>query len=146
MELRHLQTSFCCYHNLVLLLEEIEGRFKRMFVVGYLPTTQEYQVLWIHEQMDPMSNLSEVLSVLGTFKDYVSAKAAVEMKLNELPVAEKIYTPGLLGFARFLQGYYLLYVSDASIVGNLASHKLYQVTGVKIIRLFTPSKDTTEEH
>ena len=144
MELRHLQTSFCCYHNLVLLLEEHEGRFKRMFIVGYLPSTEEYQVLRIVEQQDPMSDLTEVLSLVGTFRDYESAKAAIEAKFDRNSRCRKIYTPGLLGFARFLQGYYLLYVTDAVVVGNLASHKIYQVTGVRILRLFTLNKDTTE--
>lgn len=59
--------------------------------------------------------------------------------------SRKIYTPGLLGFARFLQGYYLLYLTDASVVGNLAGHKIYQIRSVRIVRLFIPSKDTTEE-
>jgi len=144
MELRHLQTRFCCYHNLALLLEEPEGRFKRMFVVGYLPTNQEYQVLRIDEQLDPNSSLAETLTVLGPFKNYEAAKAAIESRLERTSRCRKVYTPGLLGFARFLQGYYLLYVSDAVVVGNLASHKLYQVTGVRIVRLFTLSKDTTE--
>lgn len=145
MDLKHLHTSFCCYHNLALLLDEQEGVFKRMFVVGYLPSNQEYQLLRIDEQHDPMSNLTEILSVVGTFKDYEAAKAALEVKLGGSTRFRKIYSPGILGFARFLQGYYLLYVSDAAVVGNLASHRIYEITNVKILRLFTPRKDTTEQ-
>jgi hypothetical protein len=68
-----------------------------------------------------MSDLSEILTVFGTFKDYESAKLAIDMRIGKGVHTRKIYSPGLLGFAQYLQGYYLLYVSDAAIVGNIAS-------------------------
>jgi hypothetical protein len=45
MELKHLSTGYCCYHNIAMLIEEANDRLKRIFLIGYLPASEEYQVL-----------------------------------------------------------------------------------------------------
>jgi hypothetical protein len=57
------------------------------------------------------------LKVLGTFKTFVDARASVLSKVSRGANLKKIYTPGILGLARFLQGFYLVYVTTAEAVG-----------------------------
>lgn len=91
-------------------------------MIGYMPTTDEYQSLMLSYQTDPISSLREILTVLGTFKSFTDARERVMDRVSISSLLKKIYTPGILGLVRFLQGFYLMYVTGSEIVGEIGGN------------------------
>lgn len=50
---------------------------------------------------------------------------------------------GVVGFVKFLFGYYLILITRREVVGVIGHHVLYKVTDVRYVRLFEMPPDTT---
>ena len=66
-----------------------------------------------------MSSSSKVNSALD-FKEYTKCKTAC----------------GILGFVRFLEGYYLIMITAKKKVAKIGHHDIYQIKDMQMIRLF----------
>ena len=58
----------------------------------------------------------------------------VEDKEGELTEVADGY--GIVGFVKFLFGYYLILITKREVVGLIGHHVLYKVTDVRYVRLF----------
>ncbi|MFX7808458.1 hypothetical protein ABTK09_19715, partial [Acinetobacter baumannii] len=48
---------------------------------------------------------------------------------------------GILGFIRFVSGYYMLLITGITIVGEIGKHQIFQITETQMVYLTHPSID-----
>lgn len=86
--------------------------------------------------------LSSALEQIGGSLHAADAAAAEDPLAPRTIVKNAV---GLLGFVRFLRGYYLVLVTKKKTVGVLGNHKIFEVEKVELLPLFAAESDDTEE-
>lgn len=142
MELKHLETNFISCQNIILFIESEESNPRRVFIAGYMPTGH-YEVIKLDFQHDPMSSLTEIVTSCGNFSTFEATRTFISSKVPSYSTVRKQYIGGIVGFARFLQGYYLIYASETEIVGRLKEHVINRIVSMEILQLFTNTQDST---
>ncbi len=63
---------------------------------------------------------------------------------NPQETIKKAY--GILGFIKFLKGFYIIFITDKKKVAKIGRHKIYKIKDIKIIQLFrTLGKEGCED-
>lgn len=114
-----------------------------LLVIGKNKHTKTYFVLKM--KRPPNTELHRPLkSLVAEEKDEFTAEGVNEyLKRSKLDTVkgEKIY--GLLGFIKFLAGYYLVVITQKQRVTKICGHSIYSLSGTSIYPLFVPgNKDT----
>jgi len=52
---------------------------------------------------------------------------------------------GILGFVKFLKGYYLVLITQKKKVAKIGYHKIYQIKDMKMVRLFKWVSNSNKE-
>lgn len=72
-----------------------------------------------------------------TYNEEEFANYIYELKARFNPVSTSIERAyGVLGFIRFLKGYYLILITSRKRVGKLLRHSIYTVKDMKLIPMF----------
>eukprot|EP00927_Polykrikos_kofoidii_P049683 TRINITY_DN4370_c0_g1_i3.p1 TRINITY_DN4370_c0_g1~~TRINITY_DN4370_c0_g1_i3.p1 ORF type:complete len:1330 (+),score=167.43 TRINITY_DN4370_c0_g1_i3:102-4091(+) len=109
-----------------------------ILVFGIDKVRREYSLLRIPKQED----LNAELELLDGEKRLPLENLEADLKdLSRAdPSLEKINTgSGIVGFIRFLQGYYLILITQHKMVGKIGHHNIHAVEKTEFIHLFTES-------
>uniref|UniRef100_A0A914W547 SAC domain-containing protein n=1 Tax=Plectus sambesii TaxID=2011161 RepID=A0A914W547_9BILA len=124
----------------------------RFYVVGSEASENKYAVLKIdrteHRSLTlsdgghlySRSELTELLAMLtdASIAGPTSAQKSVDRKSRASPpgLTEKITRAyGLIGVVRFLEGYYMIFVTKATVVAHFGYHKIYKIEDVSMLYL-----------
>ncbi len=111
--------------GLILEAQEAKTGHAKLVVLGFGPETR-------------LGNLvKDVLS----FKNHQEAKKHLKAHFE---VEFRFSTFGVLGFTRFLEGFYLLYIKERSLVAEIGCHRIFEIRDVGILPVFERSKDRRE--
>ena len=120
----------------------------RFYLVGSNESQTRFKILkidkmpeMVEEHADPPTlncvsdsgeySASQIREVLGYISDSVE-------KLGGITLLHKAY--GIFGFIRFLQGYYLILITNRRLVANIGPHKIYECVETTMVPLFQKRK------
>lgn len=94
----------------------------------------DYRVLWIRLSTDPTESLRDLLALKEKTYDEVEIKALVSAGRRDFVLMKNF--DAVVGFIRFLKGYYLYIITDFEAVGKIGVHLTYAVKRAEILPLF----------
>jgi len=114
-----------------------------IIIVGNNKYSKKYFILKMRRA--PATDLHKALKYIVVEEKDEYTKEGVKEYLKQAKVdikeGKKIY--GLLGFIRFLGGYYLVVITQKQRVSKICKHSIYCISGTCIYALFLPNaKDT----
>eukprot|EP00762_Andalucia_godoyi_P000539 ANDGO_05262.mRNA.1 Phosphoinositide phosphatase SAC1 len=120
---------------------------KEFVVVASTEDGLLHKILTIRRSLDPSSDGELVIRTDPITYDQWKVSELLNLKAfecqsllkkpNVKPVLPcRVAGYGILGFIRFLKGYYMLVVTDRRIVGSIAGHIVYSVEQTSLIPLF----------
>lgn len=109
-------------------------------LVGTDKTLRQQQVLTILKFDDTKQNYSLkdiLIEDKRTYKEEEFANYLYELKARFNPVTPRVERAyGVLGFIRFLKGYYLILITSRKRVGKLLRHSIYTVKDMQLVPMF----------
>lgn len=68
----------------------------------------------------------------------------LQIKYNPITTPVKL-AHGILGFVRFLKGFYIIMITDKKKVGKIGQHSIYQVKDTQMVPLFRATSSANRE-
>ena len=66
------------------------------------------------------------------------------IKYNPITTPVKL-AHGILGFVRFLKGFYIIMIKEKKKVGKIGQHSIYQVKDIQMVPLFRATSNANRE-
>mmetsp|Transcript_3958 Transcript_3958/g.13260 ORF Transcript_3958/g.13260 Transcript_3958/m.13260 type:complete len:1368 (+) Transcript_3958:83-4186(+) len=116
---------------------EVHRKRNEVYVVGMDKVDKEYSILRIHcpSAVDPNAEL-ELNDGEETFKTSYLAGHLQRLRMSEGGLEKLGEGSGLVGFAKFLQGYYLILITKHRKAGKIGHHYVLCIEDTTLIPLF----------
>ena len=97
-----------------------------------------YRVFWVKLSRDSSVSLREVVSLEEETYTEADVNALVTSGRKDFVLVKRF--DAVVGFTRFLKGYYLYVITDFEAVGKIGSHLTYTVKRAELLPLFESGK------
>lgn len=120
-----------------LFLQESDSFF---FLTGTDKCNRQQQILTIIKYDDTRRNYSLkdiLIEDKHTFEGEAFDDHIAEMNARFSPLTPRIVKAyGLLGFVRFIKGYYMVLITSRKRVGKILRHSIYQIKDMQLVPMF----------
>ena len=91
------------------------GLTQKIIIIGWNSSETEYNALVIPKlrAQEPLRPLQHLILEFGPLKSLEETKKEIENTIGSFYEKETIQAEGILGFYRFFQGYYLIYIRES---------------------------------
>lgn len=96
---------------------------QKFIIIGWNSSETEYSALLIPKlrAQDHLRPLKDLIVEFGPFKALDELKKDIESRSGQYHEKEAIFAHGIIGFHRFLQGYYLTYIKESEAIAKIGS-------------------------
>ena len=96
---------------------------QKFILIGWNSSETEYWCLIIRKirASEDLKPLKELLEEFGPCDSMDSIRKEMSLRLGSVTEKETILTQGIVGFHRFLQGYYLTYIKESEAIAKIGS-------------------------
>ena len=120
------------------------------FVTGTDKCFRRFYVLTIRKVEDTKQGYSLKDILIENRREYDNSSYMEHLQSRKdrcgmigLPIVKKAY--GILGFIRFLKGYYLVLVTKRQRVAKILRHSIYTIKDIQLLPLFTNTSSQNKE-
>ncbi|EAR84569.2 SacI-like domain protein (macronuclear) [Tetrahymena thermophila SB210] len=127
---------------------------KQTIIMGYSKYEKEYKLLYISKsQGNDKSNICQDQGLKYIIEEDKQRFSSIEEAEQSIKKTQEIQKSlnfvckfyGIVGFYKFLEGYYMVYIKEIKKIAKIGRHKLWTIQKTEVLKLFDGKNSSKEE-